>query len=101
MTKFWPALLVFLLWSFFAIIIHEYASNSIYGDCAISHHQQNAKQGLTASTTKKAKQPTDQNNIKAFSIKNSDGETIFNFSKGFITNWLHPRRDCLQSVFRD
>jgi len=89
MTKYWPAGLVFLLWSFFAIIVHEFASNSIFGDCAISHHQQNVKQGPKESTTKKSVQPTDQNNIKPFAIKNDDGETIFNFSKGFITNGLN------------
>lgn len=89
MTKFWPAVLVFLLWSFFAIIIHEFASNRIFGDCAISHHQQNAKQSFKASNTKKSIQPTDQNKIKPFVIKNTDGEKIFNFSKGFITNNLN------------
>ena len=82
-------MLVFLLWSFFAIIVHEFASNSIFGDCAISHHQQNAKQDLKAPTIKKSEKPTDQNNIKPFSIKNSDGEIIFNFSKDFITNNLN------------
>jgi outer membrane protein OmpA-like peptidoglycan-associated protein len=86
MTKFWPAVLVFLLWSFFAIIVHEFASNSIFGDCAISHYQQNVKQGLKASTSKGAVQPNNENKIKPFEIKNADGETIFNFTKGFITN---------------
>ena len=89
MKKFWQDMLVFLSWSFFAIIVHEFASNSIFGDCAISHHQQNAKQGLKASTIKKSEKPTDQNNIKPFAIKNSDGETIFNFTKDFITNNLN------------
>jgi len=89
MTKFWPAVLVFLLWSFFALMVHEFASNSVFGDCAISHHQQKVKQGQGDSTSKKTTQPTDQINIKLFDIKNADGETIFNFSKGFITNELN------------
>ena len=88
MTKFWPAVLVFLLWSFFAIIVHEYASNSIFGNCAISHHQQNTKQGL-APIVKKEVQLTDQNNINRLAIKNTDGETIYYFSKSFITNNLN------------
>ena len=89
MTKLWPAVLVFLLWSFFAIIVHEFASDSIFGDCAISHHQQNTKQGLKASTAKKSVQPTDQHNIQPFAIKNTLGETLFNFPKGFVTNNLN------------
>ena len=86
MTKFWPAVLVFLLWSFFALIVHEFASNSIFGDCAISHNQQNNKQGSKASTTKHVEILTNQNNTIPFGIKNSKGETLFNFSKTFITN---------------
>jgi flagellar motor protein MotB len=89
MTKFWPAVLVFLLWSFFAIIVHEFASNSIFGDCAISHHQQHTKQGLKSSTAKQAVQPIDHNNSTPFDVKHTDGETLFNFPKGFITNNLN------------
>lgn len=89
MTKFWPAMLVFLLWSFFALIVHEFASNSIFGECAISHHRQNDKQGLNAPTAKQAVQQTNQNNNTPFTAKNADGETIFKFSKGFITNNLN------------
>ena len=86
MTKFWPAVLVFLLWSFFALIVHEFASNSILGDCAISHNQQNNNQGSKASTPKHVDILTNQNNTIPFDIKNSKGETLFTFSKSFITN---------------
>ena len=56
MTKFWPVLGVFLLWSLFALIIHEYIGNSLLGDCAVSHNTTEnsiANENSIAPSTKK------------------------------------------------
>ena len=90
MTKFWPVLGVFLLWSLFALIIHEYVGNSLLGDCAVSH--------TTTENSIATKEPTEaipiasitENNLAyGFVVKATDGNSVFNFKKGFEISSLN------------
>ena len=90
MTKFWPVLGVFLLWSLFALIIHEYIGNSLLGDCAVSH--------TTTENIIATKELTEaipiaslpENNLEyKFVVKAADGTSVFNFIKGFEISSLN------------
>lgn len=81
MKKFWLAFLVFLLWAVFALLFHQYVSNSICGECATAHnlkdgHSTNKEEIVTSNSTPKA----------AFSIIAADGSSIFKFPKKFTLN---------------
>ncbi len=90
MTKFWPALGAFLLWSCFALVIHEYVGNSLLGDCAITHNEtkistdQEQPSGIVSKASL-TKEPTE----KTFVVTDANGNAIFNFSKGFETTSLN------------
>ncbi len=88
MKKFWLAFLVFLLWAIFALLFHQYISNSICGECATAHNQLE-EHSTTEDKTK------DLNKIPkaAFSIITADGSSIFNFPKGFSINSLNGKID--------
>ena len=86
MAKFLPALGAFLLWSLFALIIHEYIGNSLLGDCAISH---TANENYSTS-----EEPTEANYDASLTenelvVRTADGNSIFNFKKGFEVSSLN------------
>jgi len=89
MTKFWPAFGVFLLWSIFAIIVHEYLSNSLLGDCAIAHNSVTSNNSSSEEPSEvipeviQTASPTENSKEDGFAIKTADGNTVFNFDKGF------------------
>tara|TARA_R110002073_G_scaffold40547_1_gene114845 strand:+ start:48954 stop:49844 length:891 start_codon:yes stop_codon:yes gene_type:complete len=83
MTKFGPVVLVFLLWSAFAILVHEYASNHLLGACSIAH----------SHTTIEEAKPQETIAPMVFSVKNAHGASIFNFSKAFVVNNLNGTID--------
>jgi len=90
MTKFWPALGAFLLWSCFALVIHQYVGNSLLGDCAIAHNEteNTTDQEQPSEAISKAsltKEPTE----KTFLVTDANDNGIFNFSKGFETTSLN------------
>jgi len=92
MTKFLPALGVFLLWSLFAIIIHEYLGDSLLGDCAIAHNtseNHNDKKHKEPTEVIPEASVTENSTDKGFTIKDANGNTAFNFEKGFEISSLN------------
>ena len=81
MKKFWLALFVFILWAVFALVFHQYVSNSICGACATAHHTENGH-----SITKEETAVAEEVPKAAFSITTADGSSVFNFPMGFILN---------------
>lgn len=84
MTKFWPALGAFLLWSCFALVIHEYVNNSLLGDCAIAHNETESSNNQEQPSEAVSKASLTEEPIKnTFAVTAADGSSIFNFNKGF------------------
>lgn len=81
MKKFWLALTVFLLWAVFALLFHQFFSNSICGECATAHSLDNKH----VSKEKKVESNADSK-ISGFIIKNSLGDQVYEFDKGYKTN---------------
>jgi len=82
MTKFLPALGVFLLWSLFAIVIHEYVGNSLLDECAISHNTTKDTTESIEETELENSEPEKSTESK-FIVSTADGNSIFNFENGF------------------
>ena len=84
MTKFWPVFGAFLLWSLFAIVIHEYVSNSLLGDCAIAHstaeHDNNIEETPEVIPETSLTESTKES---GFAVRAADGNPVFKFEKGF------------------
>jgi len=84
MTKFWPALGVFLLWACFALIVHNYLGHGLFSDSEATH-----KETKKSTTEKESPQAiptplvTEKPIDNSFSVKTDDGTSIFNFNKGF------------------
>ena len=81
MKKFWLAFLFFLLWALFALVFHQFVSNSICGDCATAHNVNQSH-----ATEQEETSALDRSPKAAFSIMTADGSSIFNFPKGFTIN---------------
>ena len=96
MTKFWPVLGIFLLWSLFALFIHEYIGNSLLGDCAVSHTT--TENSIANENSIATKEPTEaipiasitENDLEyGFVVKAADGNSVFNFKNGFEISSLN------------
>lgn len=92
MTKFLPALGVFLLYSLFAIIVHVYLDNTLLRHSEIAHD--------TTENHNESKEPTEaipdtsltENSTterERFTIKDANGNIAFNFEKGFEISSLN------------
>ena len=79
------AMLAFLLWAAFALLFHQYASNSICGDCATSHDKNKSEQSQINQKTK-IDEIVEEISEPTFSIMSTNDLSIFNFPKPFSIN---------------
>lgn len=94
MTKFWPVFGAFLLWSLFAIVVHEYLSNSLLGECAVSHNSVASDTSFEEPSEVIPEvipdtSSTENSKENEPAPKAAEGNLVFNYKKGFEISALN------------